>query len=242
MIKSWAALAKAAEIESSSSPNNNKKKCQFPTFKFPNSPQLIPFHANSPSPASHSLRHSPSLLPPSPMDAVKGKIVPEENTRLIFTYGTLKRGFFNHKLMEELFSTRDASFVGEYTTVESFPLVVGPFGIPFLINLKGLGHRVSGELYAVSGRGLARLDELEGITTGHYERLPVEVVDCDGVVVATEVYFAHHGFGEAMWKKSGEVALREYTKEMRARYVKRADRPKDIKFIDQVWKFISSVN
>lgn len=179
------------------------------------------------------------------MAAVNGKTVNEDKTRLIFTYGTLKRGFYNHKLMEELMATRDASFVGEYVTLESFPLVVGPFGIPFLINLLGSGHRVSGELYAVSGRGLARLDELEGISTGHYERMPVKVVaggGGNGEVVATEVYFAHRSFAGALWRKCGEVGLSEYGKEMKVNYVKRANRPLGCNFVDEVWKFVSKVD
>ncbi|KAL3523324.1 hypothetical protein ACH5RR_016158 [Cinchona calisaya] len=164
----------------------------------------------------------------------------QANTKLIFTYGTLKRGLYNHALMKELMATHDASFVGEYTTVESFPLVLGPYGIPFLINLPGSGHRIPGELYSLSGRGLARLDELEGIETGHYERLPVNVVAEDGgEVVAVEGYFAHRNFGEALWRKSGEKGLSEFSEEMGGKYVKRGNRPLDYNFVDDVWKFIS---
>ncbi|XP_071921170.1 putative gamma-glutamylcyclotransferase At3g02910 [Coffea arabica] len=161
-------------------------------------------------------------------------------TRLIFTYGTLKRGFYNHRLMESLISTGDASFIGECTTKESFPLVIGPYGIPFLINLLGSGHRIPGELYAVSDRGLARLDELEGIETGHYERLPVDVVSGDGQVLAVEGYFGHRSFGEELWRKNGEKGLREFGKEMAEKYVVRANRPLGSNFVDDVWKFISA--
>lgn len=123
--------------------------------------------------------------------------------------------------------------------MEPFPLVIGPYGIPFLINLLGSGYRVPGELYAVSDRGLARLDELEGIERGHYERLPVNVVSGDGQVVAVEGYFAHRSFGEELWRKNGEQGLREFSKEMGGEYVIRADRPLGSNFVDDVWKFIS---
>jgi gamma-glutamylaminecyclotransferase len=35
-------------------------------------------------------------------------------TTLIFTYGTLKRGFSNHVLMQDLIKTRDVVFNGIY--------------------------------------------------------------------------------------------------------------------------------
>ncbi|XP_022858963.1 putative gamma-glutamylcyclotransferase At3g02910 [Olea europaea var. sylvestris] len=125
----------------------------------------------------------------------------EDDVSLIFTYGTLKRGFHNHALIEDLMRTCDAVYLGNYSTVESFPLVVGPHGIPYLINLPGSGHRVRGELYSVSSnRGLARLDELERVDDGHYERLPVEVTAGDGrdkvVAVEVDAYFAHRRFGK----------------------------------------------
>ncbi|KAG6390990.1 hypothetical protein SASPL_148736 [Salvia splendens] len=71
---------------------------------------------------------------------------------LIFVYGTLKRGFYNHSLLEALIRTGAAAYV------EAFPL-----------------------LYSVSSlHGLARLDELEGVERGHYERLPVAVAVAEG--------------------------------------------------------------
>ena len=84
----------------------------------------------------------------------------------IFTYGTLKRGFSNHKLMQDLMRTGDATFVATCRTAENYPLVCGPYRVPFLLNMAGSGQPVTGELYAVSVSGLARLDELEGISRG----------------------------------------------------------------------------
>jgi gamma-glutamylaminecyclotransferase len=42
---------------------------------------------------------------------------------LVFTYGTLKRGFSNHPLLQELASSGDASFVGAAVTAWRLPLV-----------------------------------------------------------------------------------------------------------------------
>lgn len=80
----------------------------------------------------------------------------------------------------------------------------------------------------MSTPGLARFDELEGTSIGHYERLPVELVnvDKDGVVpVEAEAYFAHRSFGEAMWERNGKEGLSQFTEVEAKRYVKRQDRP-----------------
>ncbi|EXB99714.1 hypothetical protein L484_023243 [Morus notabilis] len=170
---------------------------------------------------------------------------------LIFTYGTLKRGFQNHTLMHDLISHNDAVFLGTHLTLQSYPLVCGPHGIPYLINLPGPGHRIRGELYSVTGRCLARLDDLEGIAIGHYERLPIRVVrerdgavsedDQDGVVSDAEAYFAHRSFGEALWERNRREGLSEYSETEGRRYVKRQDRPHQGRgILEDVWLFVAS--
>lgn len=153
---------------------------------------------------------------------------------LIFTYGTLKRGFPNHSLMQSLIDQNDAVFQGTHVTLHSYPLVCGPNSIPYLINLPGSGHRVKGELYSVSTRGLVRLDELEGITLGHYERLPIQTQ------AEAEAYYAHRSFGEELWEKNGREGLSEYTEREASGFVRREDRPKDRSFVDEVRFFLSS--
>ncbi|XP_057511880.1 putative gamma-glutamylcyclotransferase At3g02910 [Actinidia eriantha] len=169
---------------------------------------------------------------------------------LIFSYGTLKRGFANHVLMQDLFSANDAVFLGAYRTVADLPLVCGPHGVPFLLNLPGSGrHRIRGELYAVSPRGLARIDELEGITLGHYERLPIQLRaesgvkgDCcgGGAVVEAEAYYAHRSFAEEMWQRKGKVGFGEYTATEAGEYVRRNARPKERSFLEEIRLFVSS--
>ncbi|XP_073293432.1 putative gamma-glutamylcyclotransferase At3g02910 [Primulina huaijiensis] len=169
-------------------------------------------------------------------------VVVDGGVSLIFVYGTLKRGFYNHSLISDLVHTGDAAFIGPRATLDAFPLVCGPNGIPYLINLPGSGQLIRGELYSVSSdRGLARLDELEGVDRAHYERLPVAVVSDGGdEVVHAEAYFAHRGFGEAMRKRCGEEGLMsEYTLEMGRKYVRREDRPPRSCFLHDINKFIS---
>ncbi|ESW30291.1 hypothetical protein PHAVU_002G140900 [Phaseolus vulgaris] len=147
-------------------------------------------------------------------------------THLIFAYGTLKRGFPNHYLMEELMSQDDADLVGAYLTEDCYPLVCGPHGIPYLINLPGSGHRVKGEVYAVSESAVAKLDEFEGVSAGCYERLPVMVVVAEegGERVEAEAYWGHRRFGEVLWKTKGEVGLKEYGEKEAKEYVRKENR------------------
>ena len=165
---------------------------------------------------------------------------------LVFTYGTLKRGFSNHVLLQDLFVTGDATFVGASTTAAALPLVCGPYRVPFLLNLPGSGQRVKGELYSVTARGLARLDELEGVSRGHYERLPVEVVLTEGEERVVEdgegpvAYYAHRGYAAEMWARSGRRGHAEYSPAVAAGYVRRVDRPQGQSFLDQIRVFVSS--
>ncbi|MED6157984.1 hypothetical protein PIB30_028694 [Stylosanthes scabra] len=190
------------------------------------------------------------------------------NRTVIFSYGTLKRGFSNHHLLQDLMRTGDASFIGLYKTSQRYPLVCGPYKVPFLLNLPGSGHNVHGELYSVSARGLARMDELEGTTRHHYERLPIKLVpaeeeaeniinnddqvmnledestmmkteDAPGVLTCAEAYFAHRNYAVEMWKKNGKRGLRCYTKKETKGYVKRGDRPQHLTFLDHIRLFLS---
>lgn len=144
--------------------------------------------------------------------------------------------------MQDLISKNDAVFLGNYITDLRLPLVRGPHGVPFLLNLPGAcRHRVRGELYSVSDAGLQRLDVLEGITLGHYERLPITVCgegDDDDVVEA-EAYYAHRSFAEDMWRRSGMVGFESYSHEVAKGYVRRDLRPKDRSFREQISLFCS---
>ncbi|XP_078148385.1 AIG2-like (avirulence induced gene) family protein [Carex rostrata] len=182
--------------------------------------------------------------------------IPRDST-LIFTYGTLKRGFSNHKLLESLIQSNHASFVGHASTSSPLALVCGPYRVPFLLNLSNSVsdeiYPVLGELYSVSPLGLARLDELEGVSKGHYERLPlmVRVIKGEGnedeemeveveVEVEVQGYFGHRSYAMEMWKRNGERGLREYTKEVATGYVRRMDRPQGLTFLDHIRFFVES--
>ncbi|TYJ41224.1 hypothetical protein E1A91_A03G005500v1 [Gossypium mustelinum] len=143
---------------------------------------------------------------------------------LIFTYGTLKQGHGNHHLIQDLILQQDAIFLGFHVTHQPHPLVIGPHGIPYLINLPGHGHQVKGELYSVSTRGL-----------------PIELYEegKEGVLVAAEAYFAHRSFGERLWERKGKVGLTEFGEEEGKGYVGIEDRPHGCDVLHDITSFLS---
>ncbi|KAI6696088.1 hypothetical protein NL676_016207 [Syzygium grande] len=177
---------------------------------------------------------------------------------VVFTYGTLKKGFHNHRVLEELMATGEASFLGRYRTSIRYPLVCGPYRVPFLLDLPGSGRCVSGELYSISSaRALSLLDELEGTSRGHYQRRPIEVVElAEGEdeeeeeaeeerrrrrkTRRAEAYYADSSYAMEMWNKCGKMAYGGYTEEVARGYVKRGDRPPNLSFLDHIRCFLSS--
>lgn len=97
----------------------------------------------------------------------------------IFVYGTLKRGFANHALMQ------GGTYIGEATTRLTYPMVVqGKHFSPVIIPEPGQGHRIKGEIWRVDDAHLAKLDILEGVhlPTGYIrEKIEVEMKDGDAV-------------------------------------------------------------
>lgn len=86
----------------------------------------------------------------------------ECNLSPIFVYGTLKQGQPNHYLLSNHAGTQPC-FLGKALTTDHWPLVIGsPYHIPFLLDRRGTGKRVFGELYMVDAMLLKTLDDLEG--------------------------------------------------------------------------------
>jgi len=114
---------------------------------------------------------------------MKNSQSPANATPLVFVYGTLKRGFGNHRVMQRAGS----EFVCCGTMVERYPLVVS--GLPYLLDLPGQGHRVEGEIYRVnSAEGRSALDRLEGHPC-FYERRLTDIVGDDRETYTAWVYF-----------------------------------------------------
>ena len=99
--------------------------------------------------------------------------------RIIFVYGTLKKGLGNHRVLE------GATYLGTASTEPTFTLLhLG--GFPGII--RGGETAVQGELYLVTSQTMMdRLDRLEGHPT-FYERQPITVQPSDGPPITVEAY------------------------------------------------------
>jgi len=80
-----------------------------------------------------------------------------EETALIFVYGSLKRGYKNESFLYE------AKSLGKAKTLNKYPLIINKNECyPYLIDKKGLGHEIIGELYRIKKEYLIELDRFEG--------------------------------------------------------------------------------
>ena len=99
--------------------------------------------------------------------------------RILFTYGTLKKGHGNHRVLD------GATYLGTASTEPTFTMLhLG--GFPGII--RGGETAVQGELYKVTSQQMMdRLDRLEGHPT-FYERQPIKVNPSDGPEITVEAY------------------------------------------------------
>jgi gamma-glutamylaminecyclotransferase len=111
---------------------------------------------------------------------------------LIFVYGTLRQGQWNHHFLGS------SRFVGPARTKQRYALYASE--IPFLSRKKAVSH-VAGEAYAVDDVTLERLDELEGHPDA-YVREQAEVVLHDGTELTAWIYFCDVAQGSLI--KSGD--------------------------------------
>lgn len=89
----------------------------------------------------------------------------------LFVYGTLKQGHNNHRAF-----LNDAKFLGEAKTDRSMWALVDLGAYPAMT----YGDlQVQGEVYEVNDEQLARIDSLEGVNVGLYDRHTI-VIDIDG--------------------------------------------------------------
>lgn len=99
----------------------------------------------------------------------------------VFVYGTLKRGFYNHALLE------NSEFIAEVITKEKYPMVNFEEYFPYLINEVGVGHKIKGELFKVDDETFAKLDILEGYPD-LYTRENIKVISY-GIEISAIAYF-----------------------------------------------------
>ena len=115
----------------------------------------------------------------------------DEPRERVFVYGTLKRGFCNHALLDE------AEFIGEATTVERFGFYLGADDyapevekIPYLYRhpkVTDEAMSVHGEVWEISPTMLRQLDQLEG-HPDWYQRENIQVQMDSEAIVAVQAY------------------------------------------------------
>lgn len=100
----------------------------------------------------------------------------------VFVYGTLKRGDTNHHYLA------GQNYLGEARTVPGYTLYQ-PADYPGMIRQPDDAAGVTGELWEISAACRQRLDQLEGVGEGLYERVPVRLAPPHGdLAVETYLY------------------------------------------------------
>lgn len=106
---------------------------------------------------------------------------------LLFVYGSLRRGFANHRHLQ------GATFLGDATTARPLALFVAE--LPYLCRTPAVTP-VRGEVYAVDEELLDWVDRLEGHPYWYRRQLETVVLTESGVALPAWVYFVQAADGE----------------------------------------------
>lgn len=101
----------------------------------------------------------------------------------IAVYGTLKKGFHNHYLLE------NSKFITKAKSVDKLPMIQG-WGFPYAFEALGVGHNIKVEIYEVDNQTLKDLDCLEGVSSGHYYRREISFLDKNNKTFKAFMYFS----------------------------------------------------
>ena len=121
----------------------------------------------------------------------------KETMNLIFTYGTLKKNYRNHKFLES------SEFLGNAETAEQFSMRETEYNYPAVIETSK-EFNISGELYRCSDETLKKLDKLEG-TPYLFYRKHIPIIFNAGVIYAW-IYFYNTNKPENRKILKGKIA------------------------------------
>lgn len=107
----------------------------------------------------------------------------------IFVYGTLKQGFPNNYHFQDSNPHGIARFICKAKTAEKYALIKDTerWNLPFLLNHKGIGHHVQGEVYEVDESMLNWLDAFEEVGS-MYDVVSLEVSIENNEVLTCKCY------------------------------------------------------
>ena len=134
---------------------------------------------------------------------------------LVFVYGTLKKGYSNHRLLTTSKFISKATTVNKYLFQDngSFPYVIDNSLSQSQIR-EELKHNVMGELYEVTEEVLSSLDSLEGYIKNSdyslYDRQVVTVVTEDNKKIKCNMYVSQRFYPSLKILDSGEWKGRKY--------------------------------
>lgn len=118
----------------------------------------------------------------------------ENDKYLVFVYGTLRKGFWNHRLLSK------SKFIGKAKTKEKYKLTADD--IPYLTDDKRICN-VIGEVYEVDEQTLESLDHLEGHPI-HYQRRQIPVILENGTEITAWCYFYQFDTSRYQLVKTGD--------------------------------------
>lgn len=103
--------------------------------------------------------------------AIFGTVSVNGKPLLVFVFGTLKEGFPNFD------KNQGKRIVGDFVTTEKYPLhLVGDRNSPWMIDEKGEGLPINGQVFEVSQEALNTMDTLERVDKPDgYMRATIEV-------------------------------------------------------------------
>jgi gamma-glutamylcyclotransferase (GGCT)/AIG2-like uncharacterized protein YtfP len=100
---------------------------------------------------------------------------------LVAVYGTLKKGYSNYNRF-----LTSSKHVGKGKTQDNYPLIIS--GLPYLLDMKGIGHNVEVDVFKVTDDKVNELDALEG-HPHWYCRKQIPIKMKDGRVLTCWIYF-----------------------------------------------------
>ena len=134
----------------------------------------------------------------------------------VFVFGTLKEGFPNFEI------NRGARVHGTFRTRVRWPLyLVGERHSPWMLDTRGVGHQVRGQVFEVTDEVLAAMDRLERIDEPDgYRRVRIEVLPEEGEGFEAHAYLIPAALLTPELPRIGPLA--EYTLEHARLYRKRS--------------------